>query len=55
MIDTFEKANVDVIISNAGGCGSNLKEYHRLLRDDPAYADAGSSLFREMPGHQRIS
>ncbi|HEV2273244.1 MAG TPA: heterodisulfide reductase-related iron-sulfur binding cluster [Acidobacteriaceae bacterium] len=39
MIDAFEKANVDVIISNAGGCGSNLKDYHRLLRDDPAYAE----------------
>jgi glycolate oxidase iron-sulfur subunit len=39
MIDVFEKAKVDVVISNAGGCGSNLKEYGRLLRDDPAYAD----------------
>lgn len=39
MIDIFEKAEVDVIISNAGGCGSSLKEYHRLLRDDPAYAE----------------
>ncbi len=39
MIDAFETANVDVIISNAGGCGSSLKEYHRLLRDDPAYAE----------------
>ncbi len=39
MIDVFENANVDVIISNAGGCGSSLKEYHRLLRDDPAYAE----------------
>lgn len=38
MIDVFEKSNVDVIISNAGGCGSSLKEYGRLLRDDPAYA-----------------
>ncbi len=39
MIETFERAEVDVIISNAGGCGSNLKEYGHLLRDDPAYAD----------------
>jgi glycolate oxidase iron-sulfur subunit len=38
MIDAFEKANVDVIVSNAGGCGSSLKDYHRLLRDDRAYA-----------------
>jgi glycolate oxidase iron-sulfur subunit len=39
MIDTFEHAEVDVIVSNAGGCGSNLKEYGHLLRDDPAYAE----------------
>jgi glycolate oxidase iron-sulfur subunit len=38
-IDVFERANVDYIISNAAGCGSNLKEYAHLLRDDPAYAE----------------
>ena len=38
MIDTFEKAQVDVIITNAGGCGSNVKEYWHQLRDDPQYA-----------------
>lgn len=38
MIDAFEQANVDYIISNAAGCGSNLKEYAHLLRDDSAYA-----------------
>jgi glycolate oxidase iron-sulfur subunit len=38
MIDEFEAAGVDVIISNAGGCGSHLKEYGHLLRDDPQYA-----------------
>jgi len=39
MIDEFEAAQVDVIISNAGGCGSHLKEYGHLLRDDPKYAE----------------
>ncbi len=38
MIDTFERAGVDVIVINAAGCGSAMKEYRRLLRDDPAYA-----------------
>jgi glycolate oxidase iron-sulfur subunit len=38
-IDIFEKAEVDVIVSNAAGCGSNLKEYGHLLRDDPQYAE----------------
>ena len=39
MIEAFEAADVEVIISNAGGCGSHVKEYGHLLRDDPAYAE----------------
>ena len=38
MIDEFENAGVDAIITNAGGCGSHVKEYGYLLRDDPEYA-----------------
>lgn len=30
--------NLDVIITNAGGCGSHLKNYAHLLRDDLAFA-----------------
>lgn len=37
-IDTIDPHSVDAIISNAGGCGSHLKHYDRLLADDPAYA-----------------
>jgi glycolate oxidase iron-sulfur subunit len=37
-IDAFEKAEVDTVIINAAGCGSNVKEYGHLLRDDPEYA-----------------
>jgi glycolate oxidase iron-sulfur subunit len=37
-IDVFEKAQVDAVIINAAGCGSNVKEYGHLLRDDPEYA-----------------
>jgi len=39
MIEVFERANVDMIVTNAAGCGSNVKEYGHLLRDDPKYAD----------------
>ncbi len=39
MIDIFERANVDSIITNAGGCGSNVRDYGHLLRDDPKYAE----------------
>ena len=38
-IDVFEHANVDTIVTNAAGCGSNVKEYGHLLRDDPNYAE----------------
>jgi len=43
MIDTFERANVDVIVTNAGGCGSNVREYGYQLRDDPKYADRAAA------------
>ena len=38
-IDAFERAGVDTIVTNAAGCGSNVKEYGHLLRDDPQYAE----------------
>jgi glycolate oxidase iron-sulfur subunit len=38
LIEVFERAGVDLVASNAAGCGSNLKEYAYLLRDDPEYA-----------------
>jgi glycolate oxidase iron-sulfur subunit len=37
-IDAFENAQADAVIVNAAGCGSNVKEYGHLLRDDPQYA-----------------
>jgi len=43
MIDTFENANIDVIVTNAGGCGSNVREYGYQLRDDPQYADRAAA------------
>ncbi len=45
-IDAFEAelANVDTIVINAAGCGSTLKEYGHLLRDDPNYATKAETL-----------
>jgi glycolate oxidase iron-sulfur subunit len=42
-IEAFKRANVDTIVTNAAGCGSNVKEYGHLLRDDPKYADRAKS------------
>lgn len=38
-LDAFDVAGLDAIISNAGGCGSHLKQYGHLLHDDPVYAE----------------
>jgi glycolate oxidase iron-sulfur subunit len=38
-IDQFPPGEFDAIITNAGGCGSHLKHFSKLLADDPAYRD----------------
>jgi glycolate oxidase iron-sulfur subunit len=38
MIAVFESADVDTIVINAAGCGSTMKEYGHILRDDPVWA-----------------
>ncbi len=39
LIDTFDAAGVEHVVVNAAGCGSQMKDYAHLLRDDPAYAE----------------
>lgn len=39
LIDIFEDSGADVIVTNAAGCGSNVKDYAHLLRDDEGYAE----------------
>ncbi|HEU4676708.1 MAG TPA: glycolate oxidase subunit GlcF [Motilibacteraceae bacterium] len=38
LIDIFDAAGVDHVVVNSAGCGSSMKDYARLLEDDPAYA-----------------
>src|SRR5580704_12108457 len=38
-IDALLEGGFDAIITNAGGCGSTLKEYGELLEHDPDYAE----------------
>jgi glycolate oxidase iron-sulfur subunit len=38
-LEQFPPDQFDAIITNAGGCGSHLKHYRKLLADDPAYRD----------------
>jgi glycolate oxidase iron-sulfur subunit len=39
LIQTFEESGVETIAVNAAGCGSAMKEYGHLLRNDPAWAE----------------
>ena len=39
IIELFDHANVDTIVINAAGCGSTMKDYGHLLRDDPQWAE----------------
>jgi glycolate oxidase iron-sulfur subunit len=41
-IEAFEKSGASLLAVNAAGCGSVLKDYGRLLRDDPAFAERAS-------------
>src|SRR3954454_20687161 len=43
VVDTFERAGVDLVVVNAAGCGSSMKEYAELLADDPAYAERSAA------------
>jgi glycolate oxidase iron-sulfur subunit len=38
LLDHFDLDSLDAIITNAAGCGSHLKHFDRLLKDDPKYA-----------------
>jgi len=38
LLDHFDLDRLDAIITNAAGCGSHLKHFDRLLKDDPKYA-----------------
>jgi glycolate oxidase iron-sulfur subunit len=43
MISVFEAADVDTVVINSAGCGSTMKEYGHLLRDDPEWSERASA------------
>ena len=43
LIDVFEREGLDYVAVNAAGCGSTMKEYGHLLRDDPEYAERAAT------------
>ncbi len=47
-IDAILDGGFDAIISNTGGCGSTLKEYHELLETDEKYHDRALEWVKKM-------
>ena len=47
-IDVFEAAEADFVAINAAGCGSVMKEYGDLLKDDPRYGARAAALGRKV-------
>ena len=51
VIEVFERAAPDAVIVNSAGCGSAMKQFEHLLRDDADYgrrADRFSSIVRDV-------
>lgn len=38
-IKSFEDLGIDALIINSAGCGSTIKEYFEILKDDPLYSE----------------
>jgi glycolate oxidase iron-sulfur subunit len=43
-IDVFLSSGIDAVVVASAGCGSRMKEYGHLLRDDPDYAERAEQL-----------
>jgi Fe-S oxidoreductase len=46
-IKIFLSGDYDAIVTNAAGCGSNMKEYHDLLEHDPEYLERAKEFARK--------
>jgi glycolate oxidase iron-sulfur subunit len=42
LVEAFCDLDVDAVVVNAAGCGSNLKDYGRLLAKDPRFAEVAA-------------
>jgi glycolate oxidase iron-sulfur subunit len=47
-IDVFSEREVDWVVTNAAGCGSTMKEYGYVLRQDPIYADQAAAFDKKV-------
>ena len=44
LVDIFTALDVDAVVVNSAGCGSTMKEYVEILREDPVYSEAAGRL-----------
>ncbi|MBS4189355.1 (Fe-S)-binding protein [Bacillus sp. FJAT-49705] len=47
-ITAFEEADIDYIITNAGGCGAFLIDYDHLLKDDSNWSDRAKAFSKKL-------
>jgi glycolate oxidase iron-sulfur subunit len=47
-IDAFDAVGADFVAVNAAGCGSVMKDYGELLKDDPRYAGRAAAFSRKV-------
>ena len=43
-IDQWQAAKVDAVVITASGCGTTIKDYGHMFRDDPAYAEKAKAV-----------
>jgi glycolate oxidase iron-sulfur subunit len=43
-VEAFDRANLDMVVTNAAGCGAAMKEYGHLLASDPLYGQRARAL-----------
>ena len=43
LVEAFERADVDIVVTNAAGCGSNLKDIGTLLADEPGWRERAAA------------
>jgi glycolate oxidase iron-sulfur subunit len=43
-IATFERAGVDTVVVNAAGCGSSMKDYAEVLKEEPGWSGRADAL-----------
>ena len=48
MIDLFDLESLDAVITNAAGCGSHLKHFSGILKNDPDYVEKAKAWDRKV-------